>query len=274
MITEEEIQNQNREIDLALARAAVRHRGKSAAEAVAASNQRARDAAPFVQDGRLVMRAPSPTAWLAEAAKKNLSRWPASREGAPDVGGAARARAALDVLANAIKILGTRDRAGTGAWIRDTHAAIAAALAAYEGFNCDLSGERAQELIAKITTLRAERVVAEQAFYLATPETVGQARAALDVVEAKDRRLGDEIVAAIDSMAFAALPDLTLFERAREATEALAKLPGKKPSATQIHAAYDLGRDASAAEAALWIIWEPAEPHALIAARWARYSER
>jgi len=109
---------------------------------------------------------------------------------------------------------------------------------------------------------------------MATPETVGQARAALDIVEATDRCLGREIISAIDAMAFVALPDLTLFDRARESTEALAKLPGKRPSTTQIHAAYDAGRDADAREAALWIITEPAEPHALLAARWVRYAER
>ncbi len=157
--------------------------------------------------------------------------------------------------------------------MRDTRTAIASALAAYEGFGAELDGKIARDLIAKLTAARAASAKAQADLHHATRASSADARAALDAVEADGRELDREIRRAIDAMRWVDLPDLAMFTRARQTTEALAKLPGKKPSAWQMHTALDQGRDASIAESRLWVCFEPSEAHALLDLRWRRHNE-
>ena len=215
---------------------------------------------------------PSPRNWLEMQFNERLGAWMRVRQtqmsGRPDHEFfKPRAVAALEMLDNALELLGARtgNRAeSTRTELLAQRHAIASAVNHFDSLGADLRGSRAIDLEQRITASRAALAAAYAARENAKRETVESALLEIEKELAESRQLDRELATAVASLALPALPSAADFEKARTATRDLESQPGKRPSARAVHAAISAGMTADPNVSRLWVVYESAAEHELV----------
>jgi hypothetical protein len=221
--------------------------------------------------GVVYMPAPGPREMLRDSWRFALTSWAKRYE---DV------RAAIATCDAALSKLGkkTGDRADAArSELTATRARLTDALDAFASVGAELDGPAALDLIAKITTARAENAAAELAMRSAEePADVRACRDAIDLASARGRKVDRELAALSQRLAFPKLPPVADIERAQSDTAQLVEFAGRSTQpARAMHLALDQGLAVSPAVAKWLVCFEPASGKAaeLCALRWQRYSE-
>jgi hypothetical protein len=192
------------------------------------------------------------------------------------VSGESKVRGALAALESALESLGSKtgERAEAArSFLNDEIARLRTALTTFESVGHDATGPAAQALIARITDARAATAAAQRAVHHASRTDVLKAHEQLMLVEADGRAVDRDIEALAEALAFPALPDTTVFDRARGETDDLARRIRGKARATALHVALEQGAKADKLAALLWPCFEPKAGHEVFELRAQRYAE-
>ena len=233
-----------------------------------------RATAPTFDSGELRNPVYKPHDWVRHCLFENLGRWVSVPQhtlaGLPGPKAKDRAVASLELLDSALAKLGTRTGPREDAARQSLTAQrdrIAASLAHFESVKGDLSGPLAVQLSERIAASRAAVAAAYAAKEHATRANVESAILEIEKCLAESREIDRDLDAAKAALFPPEFPNVAEFETARSETEALERMPAKRPSARAMHHVLEAAFRAVPAVSRLFVVYETTPDHELVKLR-------